>query len=297
MSAVLRDVGAHRQRRPAARPDLVGGGLGALLVDVAEHDRRARARQHVRGRPADAAGGAGEHCDPIRQIERLVDAGRCGHLSHAVLRVTTGKGFEPTQPRQRYADRVSSCSLMNELTIVTLNLHGGQRNRRISTPRRRQHGPPPEKAVSNGAFDVAGALRSFDADVLVLQESWWPDEGAAAVDLVAAELRRDRALGVVRPRDRRAVAAHHLGTATPGARPDRPRGREPPAGTARGDDPGRRRPRRPGSCTGPRCTSRSTSAVTTSTSSPCISARDFRTRRRRSSAISGGGSLRPTGAP
>ena len=76
---------------------------------------------------------------------------------------------------------------MNELSVVTLNLHGGQRNRGISTPRLRQHGPPPEKAATNGAFDVAGALRSFDADVLVLQESWWPDEGAAAVDLVAAD--------------------------------------------------------------------------------------------------------------
>jgi endonuclease/exonuclease/phosphatase family metal-dependent hydrolase len=76
---------------------------------------------------------------------------------------------------------------MSELSIVTLNLHGGQRSRRVSTPRRRQHGPPPEKAVSNGAFDVAGVLRSFDADVLVVQEAWWPDEGAAAVDLVAAD--------------------------------------------------------------------------------------------------------------
>jgi endonuclease/exonuclease/phosphatase family metal-dependent hydrolase len=75
---------------------------------------------------------------------------------------------------------------MDDLTVVTLNLHGGQRNRGISTPRLRQHGPPPEKAATNGAFDVAGALRSFDADVLVLQESWWPDEGPAAVDLVAA---------------------------------------------------------------------------------------------------------------
>jgi endonuclease/exonuclease/phosphatase family metal-dependent hydrolase len=76
---------------------------------------------------------------------------------------------------------------MSELSIVTLNLHGGQRNRGISTPRLRQHGPPPEKAATNGAFDVAGALRSFDADVLVLQESWWPDEGDAAVDLVATD--------------------------------------------------------------------------------------------------------------
>jgi endonuclease/exonuclease/phosphatase family metal-dependent hydrolase len=76
---------------------------------------------------------------------------------------------------------------MSELSIVTLNLHGGQRNRGISTPRLRQHGPPPEKAATNGAFDVAGALRSFDADVLVLQESWWPDEGDAAVEVVATE--------------------------------------------------------------------------------------------------------------
>jgi endonuclease/exonuclease/phosphatase family metal-dependent hydrolase len=76
---------------------------------------------------------------------------------------------------------------MNELSVVTLNLHGGQRHRGISTPRLRQHGPPPEKAATNGAFDVAGALRSFDADVLVLQESWWPDKGPAVVDLVAAD--------------------------------------------------------------------------------------------------------------
>jgi endonuclease/exonuclease/phosphatase family metal-dependent hydrolase len=76
---------------------------------------------------------------------------------------------------------------MGELSIVTLNLHGGQRSRRVSTPRLRQHGPPPEKASSNGAFDVAGALRSFDADVLVVQEGWWPDDGDAAVDLVATD--------------------------------------------------------------------------------------------------------------
>jgi len=76
---------------------------------------------------------------------------------------------------------------MSELSIVTLNLHGGQRSRRVSTPRLRQHGPPPQKASSNGVFDVAGTLRSFDADVLVLQEGWWPDQGDAAVDLVAAD--------------------------------------------------------------------------------------------------------------
>lgn len=75
----------------------------------------------------------------------------------------------------------------NDLTVVTLNVHGGQRNRGISTPRLRHHSPPPPTASSNGVFDVAGALRTFDADVLVVQEGWWPDEGPAAVDVVAAE--------------------------------------------------------------------------------------------------------------
>jgi endonuclease/exonuclease/phosphatase family metal-dependent hydrolase len=76
---------------------------------------------------------------------------------------------------------------MTELSVVTLNLHGGIRTRRISTPRLRQYAPPPDAASSNGAFDVAAALRSFDADVLVLQEVWWPDRGPAAVDLAAAD--------------------------------------------------------------------------------------------------------------
>jgi endonuclease/exonuclease/phosphatase family metal-dependent hydrolase len=76
---------------------------------------------------------------------------------------------------------------VTELTVVSLNLHGGQRTRRISTPRLRQFRPPPDRAASNGAFDVAGVLQSFDADVLVLQEAWWPDDTAAAVDVVAAD--------------------------------------------------------------------------------------------------------------
>ncbi len=76
---------------------------------------------------------------------------------------------------------------MSDLSVVTLNVHGGQRHRGISTPRLRHHSPPPEKAASNGAFDVAGALRAFDADVLVVQEGWWPDDGRAALDVVAAE--------------------------------------------------------------------------------------------------------------
>src|SRR2546421_10554461 len=76
---------------------------------------------------------------------------------------------------------------MSELSIVTLNLHGGMRTRRISTPRLRQYAPPPDAASSNGAFDVAAVLRSFDADVLVLQEAWWPDDATADVDVVAAD--------------------------------------------------------------------------------------------------------------
>src|SRR6266480_968079 len=76
---------------------------------------------------------------------------------------------------------------MSELSIVTLNLHGGMRTRRISTPRLRQYTPPADAASSNGAFNVAAVLRSFDADVLVVQEVWWPDKGPAAVDVVAAD--------------------------------------------------------------------------------------------------------------
>ncbi len=76
---------------------------------------------------------------------------------------------------------------MSELSIVTLNLHGGIRTRRISTPRLGQHAAAPDGASSNGAFDAAAVLRSFDADVLVLQEAWWPDAGPAAVDVAAAD--------------------------------------------------------------------------------------------------------------
>jgi endonuclease/exonuclease/phosphatase family metal-dependent hydrolase len=76
---------------------------------------------------------------------------------------------------------------MSELSIVTLNMHGGRRSRRVSTPRLRRPVPPLDKVASDGAFDAVGALRSFDADVLVLQEAWWPDDGDAAVDLAAAD--------------------------------------------------------------------------------------------------------------
>jgi endonuclease/exonuclease/phosphatase family metal-dependent hydrolase len=102
-------------------------------------------------------------------------------------RSDTPSGAEPTPGAPGGSGWDVKLSAVSELTIVTLNLHGGQRTRRISTPRLRHRGPPPEKASSNGAFDVAGVLRSFDADVLVVQEAWWPDEGGAAVDVAAAE--------------------------------------------------------------------------------------------------------------
>jgi len=75
----------------------------------------------------------------------------------------------------------------NELTVATFNMHCGQRHRRISTPRLRRNRPPPPTASSNGAYDVTGALRALDADVLVVQEGWWPDDAFAPVDVVAAE--------------------------------------------------------------------------------------------------------------
>lgn len=75
----------------------------------------------------------------------------------------------------------------NELTVATFNVHGGQRHGRVSTPRLRRNRPPPPTASSNGAYDVTAALRALDADVLVVQEGWWPDNAPAAVDVVAAE--------------------------------------------------------------------------------------------------------------
>jgi endonuclease/exonuclease/phosphatase family metal-dependent hydrolase len=74
-----------------------------------------------------------------------------------------------------------------ELSVVTFNVHGGQRHRGVSTPRLRRNRPPPPTASSNGAYDVTGALRALDADVLVVQEGWWPDDAPSAVDVVAAE--------------------------------------------------------------------------------------------------------------
>jgi endonuclease/exonuclease/phosphatase family metal-dependent hydrolase len=59
-----------------------------------------------------------------------------------------------------------------ELTIASFNVHWGLGTRR--------DGYPP--------FDVTAACASFDADVIVLQETWAPDGGVAQHDQVAEAL-------------------------------------------------------------------------------------------------------------
>lgn len=61
---------------------------------------------------------------------------------------------------------------MPELTIASFNVHWAMGERR--------DGYPP--------FDLAAACRGFEADVIVLQEAWQPDDGPAAHDRIAAEL-------------------------------------------------------------------------------------------------------------
>jgi endonuclease/exonuclease/phosphatase family metal-dependent hydrolase len=61
---------------------------------------------------------------------------------------------------------------MPEMTLASFNVHWG-----FGHPR---HGHPP--------FDVVAACETFDADVIVLQESWAPDGGPGHHDLVAERL-------------------------------------------------------------------------------------------------------------
>ena len=61
---------------------------------------------------------------------------------------------------------------MPEMTLASFNVHWGRGH-----PRR---GHPP--------FDVVTACETFDADVIVLQESWAPDAGASHHELVAERL-------------------------------------------------------------------------------------------------------------
>ena len=61
---------------------------------------------------------------------------------------------------------------MPELSVASFNVHWS------SGPKRRSYRP----------FDLVDAARTLDADVLVLQETWAPDDGQAQHDLVAEAL-------------------------------------------------------------------------------------------------------------
>ena len=74
---------------------------------------------------------------------------------------------------------------MPELTVVTFNVHGGMLTRGISVPRLFSL-KSRDELTSYGAYDVIAALSELEADVVVIQESWWPDGGEAAIYKVAA---------------------------------------------------------------------------------------------------------------
>ncbi len=61
---------------------------------------------------------------------------------------------------------------MPELTVVSFNVHWGRGDRH----------------TGYAEFDLVEACRGFDADVLVLQETWAPDDGVAQHDAVAEAL-------------------------------------------------------------------------------------------------------------
>ncbi len=69
-----------------------------------------------------------------------------------------------------------------DLTIVSFNAHAGMRPRPIAFPRRAR-----ARALRSGRgpFDLARVLEGFDADVIVVQESYRPDAGTAAVATAA----------------------------------------------------------------------------------------------------------------
>ena len=60
---------------------------------------------------------------------------------------------------------------MPTFTLVSFNAHAGLQPRR--------HGVC-------APYDLASVLRGFDADVVVVQETWWPDDDQSAVDAAAA---------------------------------------------------------------------------------------------------------------
>jgi endonuclease/exonuclease/phosphatase family metal-dependent hydrolase len=62
---------------------------------------------------------------------------------------------------------------MATFTLVSFNAHAGL------SPRRNGRCEP---------YDLTTVLKSFDADVIVVQETWWPDGEPSAVDRAAAAL-------------------------------------------------------------------------------------------------------------
>jgi len=69
-----------------------------------------------------------------------------------------------------------------ELTIVSFNAHAGIRPRPIAVP----GSWVLRKQPNRGPYDLTGTLCGFDADVIVVQESYRPDEGECAVDVAAS---------------------------------------------------------------------------------------------------------------
>ena len=61
---------------------------------------------------------------------------------------------------------------MPTFTLISFNAHGGVR------PRRNGMCAP---------YDLMAVLKGFDADVIVVQETWWPDDGPSAVEVAAAD--------------------------------------------------------------------------------------------------------------
>jgi endonuclease/exonuclease/phosphatase family metal-dependent hydrolase len=93
---------------------------------------------------------------------------------------------------------------MPDLTIVSFNAHCGLH------PHRRGPCEP---------YDLVAALRGFDADVIVLQESFTPDDEPAAVQKVAAELGaqlHELVLGRVKLSPWPLLLVSHGGTGTTG---------------------------------------------------------------------------------
>ena len=71
---------------------------------------------------------------------------------------------------------------MPELTIVSFNAHAGMKPRPIAAPWRVRS---LAKHPRLGPYDLARALAGFDADVIVVQESYRPDNGVAVVETAA----------------------------------------------------------------------------------------------------------------